>query len=111
MDAIISSGGSEIRSGTNLHVVSNNTSGGSGTDLIETVCMQMNGAELPCGTVIGVEPADMDWGSRGKDEKFKQMDHCVQQLQQQGTASSGEGDVVMQSKEASMKGEDDDEEE
>ncbi|KAK1744346.1 hypothetical protein QTG54_004879 [Skeletonema marinoi] len=100
-DATINLGGNE--SGNNVQETTTN-----GTDLIETVCMQMNGAELPCGTVIGVEPADMDWGSRGKDEKFKQMDHCVQQ-QQQATASSGEGDVVMQSKEASMK--DDEEEE
>lgn len=34
--------------------------GGTEDDLVQIVCAQMNGAELPCGTVIGVQPADMD---------------------------------------------------
>eukprot|EP00986_Skeletonema_menzelii_P019947 scaffold29718_cov177-Skeletonema_menzelii.AAC.1 len=104
LDAIISSGGSEIRSGTNLHVVSNNTSGGSGNDLIETVCMQMNGAELPCGTVIGVEPADMDWGR--KDKKVEMDSHHVQQQPRVTiTANSSEVENVKQSNETSTKDE------
>jgi hypothetical protein len=108
-DVTITVGGNQ--SGNNVQEVTTT----NGTDLIETVCMQMNGAELPCGTVIGVEPADMDWG-RGKDKKFKQMDdhhpnRVQQQQMQRGTASSGEGDDVMQSKEASMKGEEEEEEE
>ena len=41
-------------------------------DLVGSVCSQMNGAELPCGTVIGVEPADMDWGkTNGSNKKCK----------------------------------------
>jgi hypothetical protein len=41
-------------------------------DLVDIVCTQMNGAELPCGTVIGVEPADMDWGkTNGSNKKSK----------------------------------------
>jgi hypothetical protein len=41
-------------------------------DLVDIVCTQMNGAELPCGTVIGVEPADMDWGkNNGSNKKCK----------------------------------------
>mmetsp|Transcript_4420 Transcript_4420/g.9560 ORF Transcript_4420/g.9560 Transcript_4420/m.9560 type:complete len:170 (+) Transcript_4420:1514-2023(+) len=30
---------------------------------------QMNGAELPCGTTIGVQPADMDYKKKTKTEK------------------------------------------
>eukprot|EP00984_Skeletonema_dohrnii_P012317 scaffold4982_cov92-Skeletonema_dohrnii-CCMP3373.AAC.8 len=104
VDATINAGGNQ--SGNGVQVVTTN-----GKDLIETVCMQMNGAELPCGTVIGVEPADMDWGRGGKDKKFKKMDHNPNCVQQQVTAGSGKADDVMQSKEASMKGDDDEEEE
>jgi hypothetical protein len=48
------------------------------TDLVDIVCTQMNGAELPCGTVIGVEPADMDWGKNNgsnKKSKTSSFDH------------------------------------
>ena len=32
----------------------------------------MNGAELPCGTVIGVQPADMNYKKRKMQEDGKQ---------------------------------------
>jgi len=41
--------------------------GGSGVDLVEAVCTQMNVAELPCGTVIVVQPADMDYKKKSND--------------------------------------------
>mmetsp|Transcript_8969 Transcript_8969/g.18035 ORF Transcript_8969/g.18035 Transcript_8969/m.18035 type:complete len:159 (+) Transcript_8969:1554-2030(+) len=37
---------------------------GRDDDLVGVVCSQMNGAELPCGTVIGVEPADMNYKNK-----------------------------------------------
>jgi len=52
----------------------NNTNGGSeedgdgDVDLVEAVCAQMNGAELPCGTAIGVQPADMDYKKKKKSK-------------------------------------------
>ena len=33
----------------------------------------MNGAELPCGTVIGVQPADMDYNKKPKKEEQTQQ--------------------------------------
>ena len=42
-----------------------------GKDLVDEVCVQMNGAELPCGTIIGVQPADVDYKTKAKnDDKF-----------------------------------------
>jgi hypothetical protein len=42
-----------------------------GKDLVDEVCLQMNGAELPCGTIIGVQPADVDYKTNAKnDDKF-----------------------------------------
>jgi len=43
--------------------------GEGGVDLVDAVCAQMNGAELPCGTTIGVQPADMDYKKKTKTEK------------------------------------------
>lgn len=79
------------------------TENNGGDGLVEAVCMQMNGAELPCGTVIGVEPADLDWGNDDKKEKKSKIDRVQQQLQQAATTSNdGESkDVGKQSKEAS----------
>ena len=31
----------------------------------------MNGAELPCGTVIGVQPADMDYKKKAQQQEVK----------------------------------------
>lgn len=49
--------------------------------------MQMNGAELPCGTVIGVQPADMDY----KSKKSKD-DGSVGSRTQGSAAASGRAD-------------------
>ena len=59
---------------------------GDAADLVDIVCSQMNGAELPCGTVIGVEPADMDWGKNNgsnKKSKTSSSDHHHRDWQQQ----------------------------
>lgn len=95
VDAISSGGGND------------DTNNGGSADLIETVCMQMNRAELPCGTVIGVEPADMDWGRKDKKVKMDCNDH-VEAITT--TSGSGEGGDVKQSKEESMKGNEEEEE-
>lgn len=39
-----------------------------GRDLVGEVCLQMNGAELPCGTIIGVQPADVDYKTKSKND-------------------------------------------
>eukprot|EP00804_Cyclotella_cryptica_P022564 CCRYP_009458-RB/>CCRYP_009458-RB protein AED:0.00 eAED:0.00 QI:131/1/1/1/1/1/2/366/587 len=43
--------------------------GGDG-DLVEAVCLQMNGAELPCGTAIGVQPADMSYNKKTNSKEY-----------------------------------------
>ena len=61
----------------------------------------MNGAELPCGTVIGVEPADMDWGrNNGSNKKCKtsSSDHhrdLPQQSPMQVVSNCGSDGVEM----------------
>ena len=72
-----------------------------GGDLVETVCKQMNGAELPCGTVIDVEPADMNW-RRNNDDKAKKSDHHqVQLLRHSSTATNVSVDKSKLGKETS----------
>ena len=39
-----------------------------GKDLVGEVCLQMNGAELPCGTIIGVQPVDVDYKTKSKND-------------------------------------------
>lgn len=81
LDATRSVGGNnEISSSSDDGQVAT-ANGGSGIDPVETACTQMNGVDLPCGTAIGVEPADRDWRRRGK--KFKMDCHHVQLFQQQ----------------------------
>ncbi len=105
------SGSSVVGGGTGATNESKNEK--SGIDLIETVCMQMNGAELPCGTVIGVELADMDWGRRKDEKKFKMMD-CLDHVQGStttiATTTNGEGEDLKQVKGESMKGNEEEEE-
>ncbi|EJK49106.1 hypothetical protein THAOC_32049, partial [Thalassiosira oceanica] len=43
---------------------------GTGADLVETVCSQLNGAELACGTAIHVEPASKDYKRKANSQRI-----------------------------------------
>jgi len=60
---------------------------GAGADLVEAVCTQMNTAELPCGTAIGVQPADTDY-------KKKKSTNAEETTHQQPTSIHGNRNSV-----------------
>ena len=78
--------------------------GDNAADLVDIVCSQMNGAELPCGTVIGVEPADMDWGKNNgsnKKSKTSSSDHHQSPTVQVASNCGSDGVEMKKSNKAS----------